>query len=101
MSTRLVFLLCLYTLSAPAAELLFTNSTWRLLGGTHEASLPDISLWRTSTFDDSTFADAPAPFWYGDVRPGGTQLTDMTSRYTCIFLRRSFVVTNAAEIGAL
>jgi len=78
-----------------------TNATWRWLRGTSEASAPDASSWRSNSFNDAAFAPAPAPFWYGDVLPGGTQLTDMLGSYSCIFLRRTFVVTNVAEFSAL
>jgi hypothetical protein len=91
---------CLF---AQSADISFfsTNATWRWLRGTAEASSPDISSWRSNSFNDAAFADAPAPFWYGDVQPGGTQLTDMLNSYSCIFLRRTFVVTNVAELSAL
>ena len=103
MSNRLaVFALFLCTLATNAAELFPTNSTWRFLRGTNEASLPDITQWRTTNgFSDVDFANAPAPFWYGDVRPGGTQLNDMLNNYSCLFLRREFVVTNIAQFCAL
>jgi hypothetical protein len=102
MTTRFVLLALLsFTLSAEAAVLSPFNSTWRFLRGTNEASLPDTTLWRGTNFNDSNFADAPAPFWYGDVRSGGTQLADMINNYTCFFIRRPFVVTGAADIGAI
>src|SRR4051794_110704 len=83
-----------------------TNATWRLFKGTAEASSPDITLWRTNTFVDSSFTDAAAPFWYdttGDTstRAGGTTLGDMINSYSCIFLRKQFVLTNATQIAAL
>ncbi len=84
-----------------AALLIDTNSTWRFLKGTNEASLPDRAAWRSAGFADTNFTNAPAPFWYGDTNAGGTQLTDMINNYSCIFLRHSFVVSNVAEIGAL
>ena len=59
------------------------------------------TAWRSAGFNDAAFADAPAPFWYGDVRPGGTQLTDMLNSYTCIFLRKTFTANNVSEIGGL
>src|SRR6185503_13370279 len=59
------------------------------------------TLWRGSNFNDSAFVTSPAPFWYGDVRPGGTQLTDMINSYTCFFLRIPFVVTDVGNISAL
>ena len=102
MSNRCILLaLLLCTVSAGAAELFPTNSTWRFLRGTNEASAPDNTLWRTNDFSDAEFANAPAPFWFGDARPGGTQLTDMQTNYSCIFLRREFVVTNLAQFCAL
>lgn len=77
------------------------NSTWRFQRGTNEASLPDVTAWRLLAFDDVEFEDAPAPFYYGEALSGGTVLTDMQNRYVCVFLRRTFVVTNAASISAL
>ena len=83
------------------AVLFSTNTAWRFFRGTNEASLPDITAWRSNTFNDAAFVDAPAPFWFGDVRPGGTQLTDMQNNYNCFFLRKTFLVTNASQVGAL
>lgn len=94
-------LCCTLASGAQAAVLFSTNSTWRLFRGTNEASLPDTSAWRSHGFGDSNFTDAPAPFWYGDARPGGTQLTDMLNVYTCIFLRKSISVDNPGEISGL
>jgi hypothetical protein len=93
-------LLCL-AVPAQSATLISTNSTWRFLRGNAEASSPDTTAWRVAGFNDAAFANAPAPFWYGDVRPGGTQLTDMLNSYTCIFLRKTFTVNNVSEIGGL
>jgi hypothetical protein len=84
-----------------AADLFPTGSSWRFLRGTNEASLPDTTQWRRLNFTDTAFATAPAPFWYGDVYPGGTQLNGMQNSYTCIYLRKTFNVSNAAEIQAL
>src|SRR2546428_2422259 len=84
-----------------AALLFNTNATWKYFKGRSEASTPDTTAWRKVNFDDSAFTSAPAPFWYGDVYPGGTQLTDMLNQYTCIFMRRTFVITNLEEIGGL
>ncbi len=90
------------TASLPAAEIFSTNSVWRFRKGTSEASSPT-TAWRGLSFNDVSagFTPAPAPFWYGDVYPGGTQITDMENSYSCIFLRRSFVVGNASEVNSL
>ena len=102
MLTRLLLLgiLCL-AVSSEAAVLLSTSSTWRFLRGTGEASQPDITAWRNASFNDSSFVNAPAPFWYGDTRTGGIQLNDMLNSYTCIFLRQTISVANASQIGGL
>ena len=100
MFTRLL-LLCILVVPSQAATLVSTDSTWRFLRGTTEASSPDRTAWRSAAFNDASFADAPAPFWYGDVRPGGTQLADMINAYSCIFLRKTVSVVDAAQIGGL
>lgn len=70
-------LILTFIASAPAALLFNTAASWKYRKGTAEASAPDTTAWRGVSFDDATFTTAPAPFWYGDVLPGGTQLTDM------------------------
>lgn len=86
---------------AHAALVFSTGANWRLFKGRSEASSPDTTAWRGVNFVDSAFTDSPAPFWYGDVLPGGTQLSDMQNQYTTIFLRRNFVLTNTADISGL
>src|SRR5262245_1872383 len=93
--------LSLGLIPAEAALVFNTNAVWKLLKGRTEASTPDATAWRLRNFDDSAFVPSPSPFWYGDVQPGGTELTDMLNTYTCIFLRRTFVVTNLADFTTL
>jgi hypothetical protein len=104
MKLRLLFFtivgILLLALSAHTAVLIPTASTWRWRPGTNEASTP-VGQWRTVGFADSQFTTAPAPFWYGDVLPGGTQITGMQNVYGCLFLRKTFVLTNLTEIGGL
>jgi hypothetical protein len=85
---------------AQSALLFNTNSTWKYFKGRTEASTPS-AAWRSAGFDDSTFTAGSTPFWYGDVFPGGTQLTDMINSYTTLYLRRTFVVTNLANVAGL
>jgi hypothetical protein len=94
-------LLCLGHHPLRAADVISTGSSWRFLRGTNEASLPDTTQWRRLTFNDSTFANAPGPFWYGDAYPGGTVLTGMQNVYTCIYLRKTFVISNLADLASL
>ncbi len=86
---------------AQAGLIVNTNATWKLFKGRAEASTPDTTAWRGINFNDSTFTDSPAPFWFGDVLIGGTQLTDMSGGYTTIYLRRTFVLNSLADISGL
>ena len=95
------------------ADVIFsaTDATWKLFKGLSEASSPDPAAWRQPAFDDTSWAVAPAPFYYtstpteppfyngGPVT--GTVLGDMMNVYTCIFLRKTFVVINAAASGTV
>jgi len=88
--------------SSSAVEIFSTNSIWSFRKGNSEASAP-ISAWRAVNFDDTSagFVNAPAPFWYGDAYPGGTQIPDMLNGYASVFLRRTFVIGNAAQVNSL
>lgn len=92
--------LAVFLADASAATIFDRGANWRWRPGNTEASTP-IEAWRAIAFNDAGFTPAPAPFWYGDVLPGGTQISGMINVYGCIFLRKTFVVTNAAEIGGL
>ncbi len=84
------------------ATLLFnTNATWNYFKGRTEASSPDTTAWRQINFNDASWTPAPAPFWYGDRYTGGTEITDMYNQYLCIFMRRTFVLTNLGDITGL
>jgi hypothetical protein len=100
------FVACLgIALSANAAALFDQGSIWRWRPGSSEASNP-VTGWRLYGFDDSEFVSAPAPFWYdssGDSSTlvGGTKISGMQSAYNSIFLRKTFIITNAANITGL
>ena len=96
----LLLAICVSETRAVTVTLVTANDTWRFAKGLTEASTP-IDAWRSNTFNDVAFSNAPAPFWYGDVLVGGTQLTDMQNGYLCIFLRKQFVITNIAEITSM
>ena len=84
----------------PAETWIPTAAEWRWRPGTNEASTP-IPAWRAPTFNDSQFTPAPAPFWYGDVLPGGTRIQGMQNVYGSLFLRRTFTVANPETISTL
>jgi hypothetical protein len=97
----LIFLATLALVRSGQGAVLFDRGAdWCWRPGTNEASAP-ISDWRNLGFNDGQFTTAPAPFWYGDLYPGGTQITGMQNVYLCIFLRKTFVITNLSQIGGL
>ena len=78
-----------------------SNSMWNFVKGFAEASDP-IDAWRQPDFDDLSWSNAPAPFFFGDPYTNasirGTLLSDMQSNYTTIFLRKEFEVTSRGSI---
>ncbi len=76
-----------------------SNATWRFVRGLAEASALT-NAWRQLGFNDSSWSNSAAPFFYGDPYTNfpagivGTELTDMRSNYTTVYLRREFVVPN-------
>ena len=97
---RWLFLSSLLFVVAQGATLIPTGATWKWRPGRTEASTPT-SAWRLLGFNESEFVSAPAPFWHGDVLPGGTDIPDMQNNYLSVFLRKTFVVSNRSEISAL
>lgn len=101
-SARVLLISFFFACSLSATEIFSTNSVWQFRKGGSEASSPT-TAWRTVGFDATAagFAAAAAPFWYGDVRPGGTTLADMQNGYTCVFLRRTFMIGNASQVNSM
>ncbi|MFM1767505.1 MAG: hypothetical protein RJA22_34 [Verrucomicrobiota bacterium] len=94
-----------FTLDARTV-LVQSNSAWRFVRGTNEASAP-ADAWRQPGFDDGAWGIGPAPFVFGEpaftnaVIPG-TSLSDMASNaYSCVFLRQPFFLPNASAVTNL
>ena len=94
----------------PLGQFIFaTNSNWKYFKGLSEASSPDATAWRNVGFDDGAWSVGAAPFYFennpGPGNPyaytGNTALTDMPGSYSCVFLRQSFVLSNASQIATL
>src|SRR5678810_809790 len=108
---KLLFLLCALTMvgsnARSAVNVFGTNATWRYLKGTAEASAPDATAWRALGYNDSSWLTGNGAFWYDtDTNPGtafsgSTQLIDMQGGYSCIFQRKTFVITNTADVGTM
>src|SRR2546428_13659141 len=89
------------------ADVIFsaTDATWKLFKGLSEASSPDPAAWRQAAFDDTSWAVAPAPFYYTSTPTeppfynGGPSTGDVVRRmmkgFTCHFFVQTFVVTKA------
>jgi hypothetical protein len=91
--------LLLFVFAAPAALVFNMGTNWKYRKGTSEASSP-VAAWRTNNFDDATWSDANAAFYYGEPLTG-TQLGDMNGGYSCIFMRKTFNIVNPAEVTGM
>ncbi len=92
-----------YTLTAPATVLIPSNTVWRFIPGTNEASSP-IQAWRALSFNDSSWSNSATPFYYGDPYTNtttgvGTLLSDMQGLYQCIYMRGTFVIPSPAGVS--
>ncbi len=83
-----------------------TNSLWKFIKGTAEASDPT-NAWRQAGFDDSSWSNSLAPFVYGEptftnaLNPG-TDVSDMASNaYSSVYLRKKFVIANLNSVTNL
>ena len=88
--------------AAGAGVTLFaSNTSWKYLKGTDEASSPT-SAWRQPGFSDASWSTGAGPVGYdeGGV-PMGTNLTDMRNGYTSVFLRKTFNVADPSAFGGL
>ncbi|MBN1676263.1 MAG: fibronectin type III domain-containing protein [Kiritimatiellae bacterium] len=90
------------TPAAREADKIGWESLWRYRRGTAEVSQP-VSAWCRIGFDDSAWAEGPAPFGYRTAGDWafGTAITDMTNAYSCLFLRRTFTLANPAAVREL
>lgn len=99
-----LFLLLLFLVSAGflapvrGGTLVATGSYYKIHRGLSQPSGPD---WRFPGYDDSAWAIGQAPFSYGDGVQSGTILADMQGRYSTLYIRTRFEVTNAAQLTQL
>lgn len=92
------------TCSASAAVVFPNDAEWKYFPGLSEASPGDPTAWRVADYDDSGWVTGRSPFYYedqpgsGNALDGNTELTDMRGNYSCLFLRKAFVVSNPSDI---
>src|SRR4030095_16066191 len=100
----LLLIVCLIVFPSAAVVLVPQNSSWQFFKGISEASAPDTTTWRNLDFDDSGWLSGQAAFYYenqpgsANAYTGNTVLSDMFTNYSCIFLRRTFVISNVADV---
>ncbi len=68
-------------------------------GASHPSSGDD--SWRGLDFNDESWSESSAPFYYGEPYEGGTVITDMRNSYTSIFFRKVFVVVSPGIIQSM
>ena len=84
--------------SSVSTTLVAKAGTWRYRKGTAAASEPPTD-WRQVAFDDSGWSNGPAPIGYGPDTYG--TVLDMQNNYSCVFLRRAFLLQNPAIVSRL
>ena len=94
-----LFILCLLQLQLIMGQVdVPMGSSFRYLKGRDAAYLS--SGWINQGFDDSSWSEGLAPFWYGDGS-GGTNLDDMQNSYSVLYMRSAFSVLKADSLGEL
>lgn len=79
------------------------GSDWKYRKGTAEASTP-ADAWRMPAYSDADWTVGAAPVGYSldpVEGPFATELLDMQNNYSCVFLRQTFPIDNAAAIAEL
>jgi hypothetical protein len=92
-----------YTLTVQPTILIPSNTVWRFVPGTNDASSP-IQAWRDMAFNDSSWSNSATPFYYGDPYTNtttgvGTFLSDMQNNYQCVYLRYPFTIISPASVS--
>ncbi|MCW1970135.1 MAG: alkaline phosphatase family protein [Anaerolineae bacterium] len=80
----------------PAANGFSAGATWKYLDNGSNAG----TTWREANFNDAAWASGPAPLGYGDPVSTTINSGPANAFFITAYFRRTFVVTNAAEIGA-
>ncbi|MFH1718880.1 MAG: lamin tail domain-containing protein [Planctomycetota bacterium] len=76
------------------------GAEWKYFKGTQEPPLARGSSWREVGYNDSSWLSGYTPIGYGESFIA-TNLSDMRGRYTTVYLRKTFEVTDIDAIGEL
>lgn len=80
--------------------LIEAGAAWRYFKGLAEASTPS-TAWRGVGFADAAWASGNLPIGYDPGLVMATPLDDMRNKYTSVFLRRAFQVSDASGVASL
>jgi hypothetical protein len=81
--------------TASGVELIKESTVFKYHKGTKEASSPR-TAWTGLNFSDSTWSRGQQPFYSNEEVDSGTELSDMKSGYSTVYLRVKFRVTDPA-----
>ena len=103
MNKRLLNLaVALAALAAPrlanGIDLIKAGAVFKYHKGTKDASSPR-SAWLAVDFDNSSWLRGKTPFFNNEKVDGGTELGDMQSKYSTVYLSRKFRVADPAVLG--
>ena len=76
------------------------GAEWKYFKGTREPPLSRGVSWRQAGFDDSNWLSGKTAIGYGESFIV-TNLSDMRGRYTTVYLRKTFEVTDVGAVGTL
>jgi hypothetical protein len=95
-------------MSARPVTLIDYGANWAYFIGTAEASSPDSSAWRRTTFNDGLWPRGQAPVGYATSpnNPAEESLvtvlpSSQQANYRCVFLRHAFSLNNPAAVREL
>ncbi len=80
--------------------LVHDGAEWKYFKGTQEPPATRSISWRQAGYSDSSWLTGDAPIGYGESFIA-TNLSDMRGRYSTVYLRKTFEVTDVDAIGRL
>jgi hypothetical protein len=83
---------------ANGIDLIKAGAVFKYHKGTKDASSPR-SAWLAVDFDNSSWLRGKTPFFNNEKVDGGTELGDMQSKYSTVYLSRKFRVADPAVLG--
>ena len=79
-------------------DLIKEGTVFKYHKGTKEPSSPR-SAWTTVDFNDNSWLRGRIPFYSNEKVTGGSELSDMKSNYSTVYVRRKFRITDPSQLG--